>query len=733
TFDDGQPKMCGPDGCGGSCGDCSDDSVCDGGDCVAIPVVVVVDESPDAVEPVDSVEPVDAAEPAPPDVVEEEPAIVEPNVAEPSVVGPVICPVGTVRERDICVREVEVGGGCSAGGTGMSGGGILLWLFAAIVLLRVKRAHWLVLVASVTLFGCVGSSEDETEQPGFDIAVTPDPGPPPVDLIEPDVPEVPDVPDVQPDLGPPIIDTHDAAEVEVEVAEPGPCGDKCPEGYCDELTLQCEFCEIKTDCPGHNRWCDDHRCVKTACVPGTKTCQDSETQQICNSVGQDWDFFKVCAAGTVCSKGACLEVVCSPGLGSCEGNTVTACLPDGTGFYSFDCLGGQTCAAGSCGSPKRNLVIIMDTSGSMNDEVQCTCGEGNCPKKAFPLCEVNECPRTRLGLAKRVLRDLLLDPAIQQMNVVLFHGPMAVDAIPNSCTVGFYSNIPIMTQDTDGHATTSGGWFDQSLYEILAAGFPTSADEQPLNTMWTWVDNVETTQPTDVSCITDDQCPGGYCHPFQGAKRCWYHDNPELRSEGASYLGRMLFYAGEYIRRHVRVQGRSCAESADCANINYQCIAGICQDPYRSCRSDSILMITDGEVTPPLSSWFEATTQAKRMRYGLCCESDADCFEGATCQEGRCANYPKTYAPEADESTTVDGPCRLASYDGDPFSVITHVVNLSASGDGLENNHQIADAGGGLFHHAPSAQSADILAAILAAIDAKANESQCMPEPIITE
>jgi len=346
TFPDGTTKGCGPNGCGGSCGACGTGLVCDGGTCV--PPALAPEVEP--VEPMSEAEPSDApdtplrvempaAELA---AVENDPmAEPEPSAPEPSaevsgaeLVAP-SCPAGTFREGAVCIEErevvVETDGGCQAGqGPGGSGGAWLLlallgWLFRRRMVGWVSRVGFVYLMALVV--GCAGD-DPPPDVPIDDLGVVDigieDAG---VDSAE-EVSDTPTVPDTGPDdaaeTSDETLDAEDATDGAEDDAADGAdavesvCGPFCPEGYCDELTEQCEYCVIHTDCPGHNRWCLDHRCVQTECVPGSTTCFDENTLQACDVDGYGWEVKGPCVEDHVCSKGKCLPVVCTPGDAVCD-------------------------------------------------------------------------------------------------------------------------------------------------------------------------------------------------------------------------------------------------------------------------------------------------------------------------------------------------------------------------------------------------------------------------------
>jgi len=425
-----------------------------------------------------------------------------------------------------------------------------------------------------------------------------------------------------------------------------------------------------------------------------------------------------------CHAGECVPVVCEPETTRCEQYKIQECTPNGAGWVTFDCPPGQSCRKGECAPIRNNLLVVFDTSGSMNDPVDCICPDVGCPAKPFPECEVAECPRTRIGLSKLVFRNLLHSNKIDAVNMVVTHFPMTVSAVNLGCEGGYYLGNYELTGDDFSHETQDGDWFDKALHEILSVPFPTSVDDNTLTLAGKWFDNLESIIKTQETCTWSSQCPGGFCS--SGA--CWYHDNPELRGIGGTPLGKSIFYAGELYRKMLYVQGRLCGEDADCANENYYCVDGTCLDPFRHCRTNMILLLTDGQESSLETSFFNPRVQAKRLRYGLCCETTEDCFEDSECTpEQYCGLYPHPNSQDLSEPAVTEGPCRLEAYSGEPIKVYTHVIDLSSGSYGEDTNKQISDEGGGQYHHANDVDPDALLMQVFEVIDFKLNLF-CVPD-----
>ncbi|MCZ7538142.1 MAG: hypothetical protein M5T61_20875 [Acidimicrobiia bacterium] len=172
-----------------------------------------------------------------------------------------------------------------------------------------------------------------------------------------------------------------------------------------------------------------------------------------------------------------------------------------------------------------------------------------------------------------------------------------------------------------------------------------------------------------------------------------------------------MFYAGEYLRQFVVVAGRPCEADADCGSLDYECRDGACTDPPCHCRENVLIVFTDGYESehPRPDDFFNPRRQARRFRYGLGCDSDADCIGGATCVAGAC-DHPPTLnghrwrgcrdslascrtdgtlvceggarcVPWTFRYTEGEGADLLRAPDGSPIQLTTYVVNVSGESD----------------------------------------------------
>jgi hypothetical protein len=222
---------------------------------------------------------------------------------------------------------------------------------------------------------------------------------------------------------------------------------------------------------------------------------------------------------------------------------------------------------------------------------------------------------------------------------------------------------------------------------------------------------------------------------------------------GLTPLGRSLFYAGEYLRHAVFVQGAPCAEDADCHSPHHACVDGACHDALGKCRNTRIIVFTDGveSANHEITDFYHPRVQAKRLHHGLGCEAPEECLGGASCEGGVCRAPAGTVAA-GEKACTVyeitcdtheacpaftcgsgelcDGSCQLAAVSyvdgaggdrltdasGEPVSIQVHVVDAS----GYEGaNRFIAAYGGGQHVPVDLGAPSTIVASVLPLLDAK--------------
>jgi hypothetical protein len=312
-----------------------------------------------------------------------------------------------------------------------------------------------------------------------------------------------------------------------------------------------------------------------------------------------------------------------------------------------------------------------------------------------------------------------------------------------------------MTGDDGSHVTGfDPDWFSENMSEVIVVPFDPEGSDNT-ETVQLWVDGTEAIHEV-AGVTTCDECEGPCDSNFTGDDICYEHTNPELRPDGSTPLGRSLFYAGEYLRRFVLVEGKPCSVNAECASPNHTCIAGECRDPLKACRENIIVLFTDGGETENSSSsdFYNPVNQAKRLHMGLSCNEDAECAPGSNCHQGHCMDSSSTsvaaevfstpnagYCSEsveacdlmafgtecgggfcqAPENTYSDtsGVQTLRGWNNNPIQLKIHVIDASSYPD--STNVDIAFWGGGQYINVDAADYSQIAEAILAVTDIKPN------------
>ena len=495
-------------------------------------------------------------------------------------------------------------------------------------------------------------------------------------------------------------------------------------------------------------------CEPDVCVQGESTCATTETIKHCDDTGASFSL-EPCPETSRCEVGECMPLVCASGATSCSEGLRVTCNSLGTGWAALPCAEAEVCQAGECIFVQPNILLLVDTSYSMNrlvdgdDETPVSClGDEGCPPWTFPECDDSEAPGTRLGVVKKILQELVTKGAESGLRLALQRFPQS-PASPPTCFDGNYGPLETMTQDNGAHSTVGEDWFQIYLKEVVVVPFDDEGGAG-VDALLPWVDFQETAIETGANCETDDDCADGFCW-FGG---CEQHDNPELRgSNPETPLGRSLFYAGEYLRHAVFVEGAPCSADAECGSPHHSCVDGACHDPLGKCRSTRIIVFTDGveSANYELDDFYHPRVQAKRLHHGLGCTALDDCVGGATCEGGICrapegviedgakvcAVSELACATDDDcpafacgsgqqclgqcslaEVTHVDGDDgdRLTDASGRAVSVQIHVVDAS----GIEGaNQSIAAYGGGQHLSVDLGAAASIVASVLPLLDAK--------------
>lgn len=522
--------------------------------------------------------------------------------------------------------------------------------------------------------------------------------------------EVAELPPNRPDVR----DTRDTRETgdDAEASD----GDALADGL-----VACDPRAVDTGC-AVGQFCEVTARVCVDCVGRIQRCSgapDEAVRETCEApratgVGElEGGFYQPdpCPSGEVCvSSGAvgapvtCEDKVCEAGFSTClSASRVKACNASGTEETEQSCGPGRACYSGKCELIRHNVLLVFDTSSSMwsylehdwntHSALRCDGNPYPCLSE-FPACDDPDNPLTLFTLSKNVFASVVEDAIGGFSQFALQRFPQReTPGVGASCANGWYAAQEKITGDDDARTTDGSTWFRDHLAEVLVVPFPVRTTIDNTRELLSWIDHRELLAASPESCTTAADCGiDGRCGDYNGEKRCFYHSDPELRAISQTPLGKSLFYAGEYLRRFVRVDGKACTTDASCDSAGYLCRDGKCVDPYRKCKDDYIVLFTDGGESffQDETSFFNPVVQAKRLAFGLDCQSDTDCRGGARCVGDRCLGQGQLSSNTP--SVAGEGFGALSAPDGSPISIKTTVITLN----GLPSlNARIAFAGGG--------------------------------------
>jgi hypothetical protein len=419
--------------------------------------------------------------------------------------------------------------------------------------------------------------------------------------------------------------------------------------------------------------------------------------------------------------------LCEPGATDCDGLARRVCSPSGDRWVRTACPPGAGCVAGACEIAHPRLLFVFDTSSSMLGPA----AGGALP--SLPECGSIEAPGSRIAESKALFRQLFAEALPTGPRMGLLRFPQRATAAPE-CEAASYGGASALSGDDGGHAApwTRGSWFRTNLSQVLVVPLAAGADEDGRAALVSWLDGEERVVQANKACTADGECGQGFC----SGGTCWRYLAPELRAAGGTPLGKTLFYAGEYYRHAVLVDGQPCRHDAECASPGYRCGAdGTCEDPLAACRANHIMVFSDGEETahPDPGDFFHPLVQARRLRYGLGCQRDRECLAGATCVAGSCR--PPGEPPAAAAGGGADagrlarllayvdplGAQRLETAAGRTVSVQVHALDVWGNPD----SELLAWLGGGEYVPGALSDPEAVLWAMDLLLQSKGEQTQC--------
>ena len=116
--------------------------------------------------------------------------------------------------------------------------------------------------------------------------------------------------------------------------------------YCNPAWMQCVECVMKDHCPSEFQFCLEGECSDKPCFPNDGSCIGNSIH-ICSPDGMDPHYEVIECGDKVCHKGNCLE--CKPNEVSCKNNQVIECSSDGSSYEVLEtCAADLQCLGGTC-------------------------------------------------------------------------------------------------------------------------------------------------------------------------------------------------------------------------------------------------------------------------------------------------------------------------------------------------------------------------------------------------
>jgi hypothetical protein len=170
--------------------------------------------------------------------------------------------------------------------------------------------------------------------------------------------------------------------LETQYCDAGICHDQiCPPAmaYCDgSVRKECDELGktllVEEDCAGLELVCVAGECLDLVCAPLEDFCADDATLAHCNEDGMEFAA-DPCAEGTYCLAGGCVPWACTPGESVCADATLlSTCNAFGSGPLpeAIDCADdGLCCYAGACGAPMDELCDGKDNNCNGDTDEGC--------------------------------------------------------------------------------------------------------------------------------------------------------------------------------------------------------------------------------------------------------------------------------------------------------------------------------------------------------------------------
>ncbi|QDG54506.1 hypothetical protein FIV42_28300 [Persicimonas caeni] len=190
------------------------------------------------------------------------------------------------------------------------------------------------------------------------------------------------------------------------------------------------------------------------CCPGEQVCSDGNTLSTCADDGSGFTD-QTCGDGKICEQGACVdEPICQPGDTKChDGSTRLVCRAGGTAWRTEDCGTGNSCVDGEClsGDPNGSeCTADADCAGG-----KCRCGsDESCspaPSRTYctSTCTPGSCGPDEICVSSDSFNAASYDHCVPKCN--------------ETCALAGLSCVSLPTRDSGELTYEQGCYFDSAV------------------------------------------------------------------------------------------------------------------------------------------------------------------------------------------------------------------------------------------------------------------------------
>ncbi|MDP6943062.1 MAG: hypothetical protein QF464_02840, partial [Myxococcota bacterium] len=140
-----------------------------------------------------------------------------------------------------------------------------------------------------------------------------------------------------------------------------PASEVAPRGEQTDVAPTAPLCT----CEPEEHCGSDGGCEPDVCVQGESTCATTGEVKHCDDTGASFTL-QTCHEQSKCELGACVPIVCEPGVTECQLGYKVTCNSLGTQWVPIPCPETDVCLGGECVFVQPNILLLVDTSYSMN-------------------------------------------------------------------------------------------------------------------------------------------------------------------------------------------------------------------------------------------------------------------------------------------------------------------------------------------------------------------------------